>query len=357
MFLTFIAFVVVLGVLILVHELGHFVAAKLTGVKVLEFSIGFPPRLFSFTKGETKYTIGLLPFGGYVNMLGENDASKDPRSYNSQTPGKRALIGVAGVTMNVVLAWIILTIGFIAGMTPMATPSSQIPAREVRPQIFVAEVVAGSAAESAGIKLGDQLIGSGEETFGAVSEVSEFTKLNSGRSVSMKLKRNNEVSEVLLNLAEGSEAPLGVGLVDQGIVKVDWWKAPGVALRESTAIVRYTFSFLGSFVSQLFREATISDSVGGPVAIYSLSGAAARGGAIIFLQFIAVLSLNLALINILPLPALDGGRVLFIALEKTFGKRIVKEELEGLIHSIGFVLLLLLIVAVTYKDIVRLIQK
>ncbi len=358
MFLTIIAFIIVLGILILAHEFGHFITAKLCGVKVLEFAIGFPPRIKSFKRGETKYTVGLLPLGGYVQMLGEDQSSKDPRAYNNATPGKRTLIGLAGVLMNLLLAWIILTIGFSVGMTPMATPSDQIAgATEIRPQIFVAEVEGGSAADKAGIKIGDQIVGTATQTFNNLQSVSDFTKANAGKNVVLKIKENNVEVEKTVALTAGKTAALGVGMIDQGIVKVVWWRAPVVALKESAETIKYTFSFLGSFIKQLFTTATISDAVGGPVAIYSLSGMAARAGIIVFLQFIAVMSLNLALINILPFPALDGGRTVFTILEKIYGKRIVKEEVEGLIHTIGFALLILLILAVTYKDIVRLVHK
>lgn len=357
MLLTLISFIVVLGILILVHEFGHFITAKLAGVKVLEFSIGFPPRILSFKKKETKYTIGLLPLGGYVQMLGEDSVSKDPRAYNNQTPGKRFLIGIAGVLMNVILAWVLLTAGFIAGMTPIATPSSQIPGTQIKPQIFVADVLSGSAADKAGIKIGDQIIGANGQVFDNLKAVTDFTKQNAGKSTTLQIKENNIISDKTVQLASDTDASLGVGILDQAVVRVVWYKAPVVALRELYEIIKYTFSFLGSFIKQLFTTATISDAVGGPVAIYSLSGVAARSGIIVFLQFIAMLSLNLALINILPFPALDGGRVLFIILEKIFGKRIVKEEVEAIIHTIGFALLIMLILAVTYKDIIRLVHK
>jgi len=357
MFLTIIAFIIVLGILILAHEFGHFITAKLAGVKVLEFSIGFPPRIFSWKRGETKYVIGALPFGGYVQMLGEDESSKDPHAYNNATPGRRMIIGIAGVLMNVLLAWAILSIGFTIGMTPIATPSSQIDGTEIKPQIFVVEVASDSAAEKAGIKVGDQLVGTGQTAFVDLQSVTNFTKSNTGKTIDLKIKSENNTVVKQIDLPVGKDAPLGVGLIDQGVVKVVWYKAPGVALREAYEIVKYTFSFLGSFFRQLFTTASISDSVGGPVAIYNLSGAAARAGVVVFLQFIAMLSLNLALVNILPFPALDGGRVLFIILEKIYGKRIVREEIEGLIHTIGFALLILLMLAITYKDIVKLFHR
>lgn len=361
MFLTFIAFIIVLGILVFVHELGHFLTAKLFKVKVLEFALGFPPRVFSFKKNETKYSIGLIPFGGYVKMLGEDETSTDPRAYNNQTAGKRFIIGIAGVVMNILLAWIILTAGFINGMTPMATPSSEVPGQSVKPQIFIVEVVKDSPAEKAGLTAGDIIIkgtvDSNETTFSSAESVSEFTTTNSGKEATFSLKRSEQTLEKKIILSSDKSESLGVGIINQSIVKVTWYKAPVVALRETYNIISITFDFIRNFFTKLFSTGKLSDQVGGPVAIYSLSGQAARSGAVVFIQFIAMLSINLALLNILPFPALDGGRALFVLLEKIFGKRIVKEDVENIIHTIGFLLLIALAIAVTYKDVVRLIAK
>lgn len=356
MLLNIIAFIIVLGVLILVHELGHFITAKLSGVKVEEFSIGFPPRIASIKRGETRYTIGLLPLGGYVKMLGEDESSKDPRAFNNQSPTKRLIIGIAGVVMNFVLAWVILSIGFAIGMTPVATPSDQIGGEKVKPQIYVVEVTKGSPAEAAGLKPGDQLISADNITFKSPSDVSSFTAANLGQEVDFTVKNESSTVVKKIKISDNKAAPLGVGIVDQSVVKVAWYKAPLAGIRETYGILKYTFVFLGGFARQLFGSGSISDQVGGPVAIFTLSGMAAKAGIIALLQFIAVLSVNLGLVNILPLPALDGGRVLFVLLEKIAGKRVVKENVEGIIHMIGFALLILLIIAITYKDIIRLVR-
>lgn len=360
MFTTILAFIIVLGVLILVHEVGHFASAKAFGVKVKEFAIGFPPRILSFTRKETKYTIGALIFGGYVSMLGEDEESKDPRAFNNQSPGKRFIISVAGVLMNFVLAWILLSIGFAVGMTPIATLSQDLPGEVIKPQIFVASVKIGSPAEKAGIKAGDQIT---ELSFGSeavvpaqLSDVSNFTQSHLGKTIDVRVKRDNEITAKKAELSSDSSGPLGVGILNQSVIKTSWYMAPVVAAREVYNITTITFSLLGDFFRLLFSTGHISDQVGGPVAIFSLSGIAARAGIITFLQYIAVLSINLGLVNILPFPALDGGRALFILLEKLFGKRIVKENVENIIHNIGFALLILLILAVTYKDIVRKFQ-
>lgn len=361
MLLTIIAFIFVIGILITVHEIGHFVAAKWSGIKVEEFALGFPPRIASFKKGETQYTIGLLPFGGYVKMLGEEDVSKDPRSFGNQTPGKRFLVSIAGVIMNFVLAWVLLVIGFSVGMTPLATPSDQVPGTRVKSQVFVAEVMKDSPADKAGLQPGDELISassaSGSVDFKSLSDVSSFTKNNLGKEVKIELKRSNDNMEKTATISSNADAPLGVGILDQAVVRVPIYLAPWVALKEMWAIMKVMFSFLGSFFGLLFSKAEISNQVGGPVAIFNLSGAAARAGAMALLQFIALLSINLGLVNILPFPGLDGSRAFFIILEKIFGKRVLKEESENIIHNVGFLLLIALIIAITYKDIVKIFHK
>jgi regulator of sigma E protease len=359
--LTIIAFIFVIGILITVHEVGHFLATKASGIKVEEFAIGFPPRIFSFKKKETNYTIGALPFGGYVKMLGEDSYSKDPRAFNNQTPSKRFFVSVAGVMMNFLLAWLLLVVGFSAGMTPIATPSNEIPGRKIKSQIFIAEVQKDSSADKAGLKPGDELIKgtspSGKTIeFKSINEVSSFTKDNINNEVKLEIKRDNEELGKTVLISNNKEAPLGVGIQDQAVVRVPFYQAPYIAIKEAYKITVLMLSFLGGFISQLFQQGRISDQVGGPVAIFNLSGAAARAGWIALLQFITMLSLNLGLINILPFPALDGSRALFVFLEKIFGKRVIKENVEGLIHTIGFVLLIGLIIAITYKDIIRLIK-
>lgn len=362
MLLTIIAFVFVLGILIIAHELGHFLAAKWSGVKVLEFSIGFPPRILSFKRGETKYTIGSLPIGGYVKMLGEEEVSKDPRAYNNQSPGKRLLIGVAGVFLNLVLAWIILSIGFAVGMTPLASSSDQIPGKKIKTEIFIAEVMQGSPAEKAGLKAWDTLksatTSNGETvTFGSASTVGDFTRNHLGQQVTLEVVQDKNTQTKQIEISTNSESPLGIGIVDQSTVRVPWYKAPFVALKETFKMAGVMLDFLRQFFAKLLSSGEVSREVGGPVAIFSMSGMAARAGLMVFFQFIAMLSVNLALINILPFPALDGGRVLFVLFEKIAGKRIIKEEVENIIHLIGFALLILLILAITYKDILRLIGR
>ncbi|MEK9155780.1 MAG: M50 family metallopeptidase [Patescibacteria group bacterium] len=358
MILTILAFLIVLGVLVLVHELGHFVVAKLSGVKVEEFAFGFPPRLFSIKKGETRYSVNVVPFGGYVKMLGELEHSASPRAFENQRAGKRFAISIAGVVMNILLAWTILTVGFIAGMSPIISDPDTLPGQKVSSEIIVANVTKGSAAEKASFQAGDMLLraqtGEDQVNFDSVESVGDFTRRHQGERVEFVYERGNQSETKSVELSRDGEAPLGVALAERSIVKVPWYQAPYVALRETWHVVEVTFRFFGQFLHNLFARGEVAEEVGGPVAVYVYSGLAVRAGVMVFLQFIAMLSVNLAIINILPFPALDGGRLLFIALEKLHGRKVVREEIENIIHTIGFAVLIALLLAITYRDIIKL---
>lgn len=361
MILTIIIFLLVIGVLILVHEFGHFVMAKKAGVKVEEFAIGFPPRVFSVKKGETEYSINAIPLGGYVKMLGELEHSSNPRAFENQTPGKRFFISIAGVVMNVLLAWLILTIGFAVGMSPIVSSSDSIPGKKLSTEIILADIAKDSPAEKAGIKSGDIALSATSEsvstTFSSLSQFDEYNTNHKSKTVTYVLKRDNETVSKEAVLTDDSDSQLGISIIEKTAIQVPWYRAPVVALRETYKIIQLTFEFLFSLISKLFIHGQVEQGVGGPVQIYVLTGMAIKAGIMVLLQFVALLSINLAVINILPFPALDGGRLVFIVLEKIFRKKVVKEKVENTIHMIGYGLLILLIVAITYRDVVNLFHK
>jgi len=360
MILTIIAFILVLGILVIAHEFGHFIAAKKSGVKVEEFAIGFPPRLFSIKRGETQYSINLFPIGGYVKMLGELEHSKSSRAFENQSPGKRFIISIAGVVMNLLLAWLILTIGFAIGMTPIISRPDSIPGKRLSSEIIIADVVKDSPAEKSGLEQGDVLIsgssGDSKTIFNTNEDLFNFTQSQMGKEVVVEYERGGSKIEKTVDVSNNSESPLGVAVINNQVIRVIWYMAPVVALRETGEIIGATFAFLKNFATEGFRSKEASDSVGGPVAIYVYTGLAVQAGIMVLMQFIALLSINLALINILPFPSLDGGRLLFILLEKIAGRRIVKEKIENIIHTVGFALLLILIAFITYKDILRFVK-
>ena len=361
MILTIITFIIILALLILAHEFGHFIAAKKTGVKVEEFAFGFPPRLFTIKRGETNYSINALPLGGYVKMLGELEESKDKRAFENQSRWKRFLISVSGVLMNLILAWILLTIGFSIGMGPIISPSDQIPGKRLSNEIIIADFSDNSPAKSAGLQPGDiikEVDANGSNvSVSQFSDITTFTESHPGQNVTITFERNGDIKKQDVALLNSMDAPLGVILVERSIVQVPFYKAPYIAAREEYRIGAFTFEFLGNYVRTLFSTGKAGEGVGGPVAIYTYTGIFLKMGFLALLQFVALLSINLAIINILPIPALDGGRILFIIIESIARKKLIKEHVENIIHTIGFAFLLLLIALITYGDIVKLIKK
>jgi regulator of sigma E protease len=362
MILTTILFILILGILVFVHEIGHFIAAKIGGIKVEEFAFGFPPRLWSKKRGETFYSINAIPIGGYVKMLGESEESQSPKSFSRKKPFVRAAVSVAGVLMNLILAWLILTFGFAFGMSPLVSTPDSIPGKKLTTSIIVAGVEDKTPAFDAGLKSGDVLIkatavGENEVIFTNPESVINYTKSHLDKKIEIVFKRDNQEKNVSATLSSNREAPLGVSVVENSKIQTAWYIAPVVAFREIIRIIDINFVFLKGFFAQLLSQGEISKEVGGPVAIYVFTGMAAKAGAMVVLQFVAILSISLALINIMPFPALDGGRLLFIILEKIFRRKVIKESIENIIHAIGFVLILLFAALVTYKDIINLIKK
>lgn len=361
MIITIITFVIVLSILVIAHEFGHFIVAKKTGIKVEEFAIGFPPRIWTKKVGETNYSVNAIPLGGYVKMLGEVEKSSDPRAFENQSRGVRFSVAVAGVVMNVILAWLIFTIGFAIGMSPVISDYRTIPGKVIRNEIVISEVRSGSAAAEAGFVSMDSIknatIGDQVFVFGSVEELSNFTKSHQGQEVVFNFERSSEDKTARVVLKQDAEAPFGVVAVNNAVVRVPWYKAPYVALRETYKVTEYTAIFVKNFFAKIFTKGQVSKEVGGPVQIFMATGTVVQIGIMAVLQFIAILSINLAIINILPLPALDGGRIIFIIIETIARKRLIKEHVENVIHTVGFALLIVLILLVTYNDIARLINK
>jgi len=357
MILTIIVFILVIGILVTVHEFGHFVVAKLSGVKVEEFAFGFPPKLWSKKKGETRYIINLLPIGGYVKMLGEEENIKDKRSYSTQPTKKKVAIIVAGVVMNLVLAWVLLAIGFAVGMSPLISSPDSIHGQRLKTSIIIAETKKDSPAEKAGLKQGDEIKGfevDGQNiVLGQGSELTNFTKSHKGETITINYLRDGSTLSAQVILSDDETQPLGVASIDNSIIRVEWYRAPVVAAVETAKIFKLTFSFIGSLFQGIFTKGQVSGDVGGPIAIYVYTGMAVKLGVMAVLQFVALLSVNLALVNILPLPALDGGKILFIVLRRIMGKHFMQEKIENIIHTVGFALLIGLMILLTIKDIKR----
>ena len=357
--LTAIIFIIVLGILVFVHEFGHFIFAKRAGMKVEEFGFGFPPRIWGVKKGETLYSINAIPFGGFVKILGEEGEQPDnPRSFSSKSVMARLLVIVAGVTMNFFLAIALLMVtnffGLRIGLTDDKTASI---AKNKEVQII--EVSKDSPADKAGIKLLDEvsgfkLNGLFKAVFNA-EDVQTFIHENAGQPITIVIKRNKETLEKEIvprvNPPAGQGA-LGVSLALTGVVSYPWYEAVWRGVYDAVILtINTVIGYFVLFKTLLFKGKLIAD-VSGPIGIATLTGQAARMGINYLMQFTAMISVNLAVLNIIPFPALDGGRALLIIIEKLKGSPINKKA-EQLVNTVGFALLIALMIYVTAKDIVR----
>ncbi len=534
--LTAIVFVLVFSALVLIHEWGHYIVAKKSGIKIEEFGFGLPPRIWGIKKGETLFSINAIPFGGFVRLLGEDGhdekVKKNPRSFINKPARVRILVVIAGVIMNFLLAWLLLTIGFTFGIQPLilsgddvlasiqdgtiqtqqgvtvkevkqggaAEKAGMLPGdklvqldgkdifsseelltmvnstknatvvveverngqhqflnlkagekdglgfssyelvflprmvvREVAPDVkfaigdlqpgdilltlnntpiytydeYVAEmakskqvtmtlwrgdklvsavvdlpvkqrvilsdIFPGSPAEKAAFRSGDVLLQVDGQDIAVPQDVIGITKQNPGKTLTYILERNGE--QKTLQVQPDKNGLIGVGLSvlypheNQFVtlyakdepttvlkiqdVRYPFWIAPLKALDESFRLGGLTVQMFGNVLKSFFTKFTIPEGVAGPVGIAQLTYTFVQQGVLSLLRFMALLSLSLAIINILPFPALDGGRLFFILIELVIGRK-VNGKWEGVIHTIGFALLMILIVAVTYSDIIKL---
>jgi regulator of sigma E protease len=347
-------FVIILSVVILVHELGHFLAAKFTGIKVEEFGLGYPPRIFGKKFGETIYSLNLLPFGGFVRMFGEQEAdtegSKNPRAFFNKSKKQRSLVILAGVVMNLLLA--VVCFSFIYSV-------AGIP--EEVDYIMVDGISANSPAEQAGINPMDRILSINGQKMQKTADFVEFLKTKKAQEITLDLERDGQEIQVALtprqNPPEG-EGAIGVIVSNYDNIFYPKWQMPfrgtWVGIQEAYGWTKAMFVGLGQIIKGLFMGE--KPEVRGVVGIYQITSAVAEQGTLALVKLVGILSINLAVINILPFPALDGGRFIFILLEKVIGKKI-KPKIEAYINMAGMVVLIALMVLVTVADVIRVVNK
>jgi len=303
----------------------------------------------------TIYSLNLIPLGGFVRIKGEDGENIDPDSFGSKKIWQRVLVLVAGVTMNFLLASLLLGIGLINGL-PQAVDSLDKGAIITDHKIEVMAVLPGSPADTIGMQLGDQIIALGNTNLNNVGELQKYFNENKGNKVQISFKRGESLLQKEIipeELAETKRGGIGVSLLESGVVSYPWYLAIPKGFKEAGVMSWEILKSFGVLISQLVQgNGEMAQQMSGPVGIAVLTGRAARLGFSYLLQFAALLSLNLAILNILPIPALDGGRVLFLVVEKIRG-RALRKQLEGIIHTAGFALLMLMVIFVTYKDFVR----
>lgn len=338
--------IVIIGLifLILAHEFGHFVFARLFRVRVEEFGIGYPPRIWGKKRGDVFWSINALPFGGFVKILGEDGGMNDPHSFSCQPIWKRIVILSAGVLMNIFVAWIFFSGVYMAGS----------PERTV-----VMDVKTGTPAAVAGLKQGDIILSvNSEQELVNKPKADEFTgimKRSAGKSVTVGISRMGKTEKVVVvprvNPPEG-EGALGVSITNTGFERQSFFAALGSGFMTTMVVIKEIVLGLIHFFGSIFSPGAF-DSVSGPVGVVRIaSGVGALGLSYVF-QIIGLISVNLAILNIIPFPALDGGRILFLIIEKLRGKP-VHPRIEQITNMIGFFALILLMIIVTTKDISKL---
>ena len=354
MILDLAIFIIVLAVLILAHEFGHFIVARKNGVRVDEFGFGFPPRLFGFKYGQTLYSFNLFPLGGFVRIVGENESvSADPENFASKSIYARFAVVFAGVLFNIILAFVIFSAVATAGI-PVDAEDPYWAGRVRDASITVTEVLKDSAAERSGFKMGDKILELKTDSGNIlrpldVSEIQRFTGDNAGRTITAKIERGGQNIILSADLAE-NEIPLGVATAKVGKITAPWYLSPVVGLELTfIALARTADGFL-FILGLLFSGQSVAGFISGPVGIFTLVSGILDFGIITLLTFTASLSINLAIINLMPFPALDGGRILFLAIEALRG-RPISQKIGNLAHALGFAILIMLMAVITYLDI------
>jgi regulator of sigma E protease len=378
--LEVLTFLVVIIVLILVHEMGHFIVAKLSGMRVDEFGIGYPPKALTIAKvGETEYTLNWLPFGGFVRIYGEDGVQKDAeasdaegvasapsRAFTSKPRILQALVLVAGVTMNIILAYVLITTSMVMGSQQVVTYGQEQGAKDLT--LAFANVLPGGPAAQAGILPGDEIksatiMDKGLAINYAGTNPAAFVTLTSTDAdlapMLLSVDRNGKMLQIKVTpkigiiAASPNQPAIGVQVVEAGIVKIPLKDAIGQGAIETWGATKETAIGLFNFFKGIVTLKANLSQVSGPIGIAGVVGQASANGLSALLSLAALISINLAIINLLPIPALDGGRLLFVIIEAVI-RRPLNPKIAERVNMVGFMLLILLMVVVSGHDIFNL---
>jgi len=343
MILTIVVGIVVLSVLIIVHELGHFITAKATGCWVEEFGVGFPPRLYGKKWGETIYSINWIPFGGFNKISGEVDPTV-PRALAARGYGVRLLVIGGGILMNLILPFVLFAVAYM------------VPHDILQGQVVVEEVSPNSPAEMAGIMAGDTVLSVNDRPVRSVGDLARGVQLHLGAEITISVEHADTTTETV-SLVPRWRPPEGQGAIgtlssteNPEIVSESYpfWRAIPIGARSCIeTLVLYKNGIVGMIMG------TIPFIPAGPVGIVQVTGEVAHTGISPVLELAAFISIAIAITQIIPFPALDGGRIVFILLEWIRRGKRVSHRVEGVVHSVGFMILLGLMVLITYQDIIR----
>lgn len=361
--MSIIIFIIILGVLIFVHELGHFLVAKKTGIRVDEFAIGFPPKIFSFVKGGTKYALNLIPFGGYVKIFGEtpDEESNNPNakdSFVNKPKYTQAFVLVAGILFNIIFAWILISISLMSGFPSAVSDTNTGRVQNI--QTVVTHIHDNSPADKAGLMVGDSIktLESEGETLivKEPNDISSFVDKHQESPINVTYINQEIEKTVSVTPADGvvdGRKIMGISMDNIGIIKLPFFTAFSEGYLMTGEMIKEIVVGLSIFLGQTFSGQGSFDDVAGPIGIVGLVGDASNFGLVYLLGFTAFISINLAVLNLLPFPALDGGRLLFVIIEAITRKKI-PVKFANWANGIGFAILLLLMVVITVSDIFKL---
>jgi regulator of sigma E protease len=352
------AFLIILSLLVFVHELGHFFTARKLGIAVEEFGFGLPPRAFGIKKGATIFSINWIPLGGFVRIKGEQgDNPDDPDSFIGRPVWQRAMVISAGVIMNVIFAAFLLSIGFIIGTPQLLDDANLNGATVVDKEVRVASILDDYPAFSAGVEPGDILLTIDGVSITSVDSMQNYLADTKATTVVLELSHDSELRTKEIDVVPFEDEAgnalsrnvIGVELITTGIVSYSPLVAVGKGIITTGVLLKDITLAFGQVISDVVTGNSISVDLSGPVGIAVITSEITKLGFIYLIQFSALLSLNLAIINFIPFPALDGGRFIFLILEKIKGTSI-NQRTESTIHTIGFALLMVLILFVTVRD-------
>lgn len=362
-----IVFFIVLSALVVIHELGHFLLAKWFGVAVDEFGIGFPPRLFGKKFGKTVYSINWIPLGGFVKIKGVvggdqmdtviTEDMAQPDTFNSRPLWQRFLILFGGICMNFILTVVIFVIGYSVGF-PTSVNNLPTNATVRDAAVVIVNVLPNTPAALGGLQAEDQIQQINQQPVTSANSVQSIVQqIPNDTPVTITIKHDQEVKDLTLpmvteNVSSGKKT-LGIEIVDTGIVTLPLITAVQYGFLTTVSLAQQIILAFVGIITGIFTHSGAVGEVSGPLGIVSLTYQATQMGFVYILQLAALLSINLAIFNLLPLPALDGGRILFVIIEMIWRKP-VNQKVEAVIHNIGFVLLLVMIMAVTVKDLIKL---
>lgn len=347
--MTIILFIIVLLVTVLIHELGHFIAARKSSMTVEEFGFGIPPRLWSWKKGETTYSINALPFGGFVRIAGENGEDKTipfDKQFESKAWWKQSIVLIAGVLCNILLAILLFTISYSLG-TPTVSPTGTST---------VVHVTTGSPIDQSGIKVGDVIaeVSKNNQKITDVDTTILKSFINGSTDpISIVYTHNKEQRNVIVSPSnENGTVALGIGVEKVTLESVSLPKAFIRAVNQSYFIAVSIFKTVANLLGNLIAGHKQTEQLIGPVGLAKEVRNASAIGFAYLLSFTAMISINLAVINILPFPALDGGRLIIVLLEKATGRKFSK-KVVNIIHASGFILLITLMIVLSVGDVRR----